>query len=284
LNIVGKNLDPDKITQAIGVEPDSCGKRGEPMTYGDGKKKQGYWTICRQRSNATYETQFKNIIKRIEPHQKRLRHIIAGKDVYQAYLEIAVRPLAKYPVSKYEFKAELLDMFMSMGVDIGLSVWIPLMDEDDVYDIKNRAGKKRKKPVPFRWVGLKIMGKNLDPDRITQAIGVEPDECGKRGEPMTRSEGKCKQGFWTICRQRSNATYENQFKNIIKRIEPHQRRLRQIIAWKDVQRACLEIVVSPPAKYPLSGYEFKAELLDMFTSIGFDVVFSVRIPITKEED
>lgn len=124
LNIVGKNLDPDKVSAVLGIQPDDWARRGEP--FGKNKKtEQGYWTLEGGPSTWRIETQVRSILKRITSVKNLLRRLI-GEDetVEQAYLTIAVMPPRGIAVAGYCVNAEVINEFTSLGIDIALSIHV----------------------------------------------------------------------------------------------------------------------------------------------------------------
>jgi hypothetical protein len=120
-NIVGRNLDPSKVTRLLGIMPDDMCKRGD--TFGKKRKaKQGYWSLEGRPRNTRLETQLKNIMERIKHIEPQLKSVIRRKEVEQAYLTFAVEPSENVNVAGYCLKADLLNKFTSLGIDIAFSI------------------------------------------------------------------------------------------------------------------------------------------------------------------
>jgi hypothetical protein len=125
LNIVGKNLNPDEITKMLGIQPDDSFQQGE--SFGKNKRtKQGCWTLEGCPEGAPFGVQLENLITRIEPVRDKLKKIIESKDVEQAYLTIGVQPPDEVWIAGYCFDAELINKFTSLGIDIALSLHMPI--------------------------------------------------------------------------------------------------------------------------------------------------------------
>jgi hypothetical protein len=138
LNIVGKNLDPDKVSAVLGIQPDDWAGRGEP--FGKNKKtKQGYWTLEGGPSTWRIETQMRNILKTITPVKHRLRRLIEEDEIVeQAYLTIAVMPPRGIAVAGYCFSAEVINEFTSLGIDIALSIHVVAEIDRMVMDYRKK--------------------------------------------------------------------------------------------------------------------------------------------------
>jgi hypothetical protein len=145
------------------------------------------------------------------------------------------------------------------------------------------AGKPRNKTKKKRWnewraVSLNILGRNLDPDRITEFLHIQPDDSGKRGECLGKLPVKAIRGNWTLEGGPSNWRIEKQMKSILKRSSPVKHKLQKIIEEDNkVDRAYLAISCAPPVECPDLCYYFDAELTDEFTSIGIDIYLSINI-------
>lgn len=144
--------------------------------------------------------------------------------------------------------------------------------------VKREAKKKKKRWNEWRAVSLNISGRNLDPDRITDFLLIQPDDSGRRGERLGKLPVKAIRGNWTLEGGPSNWRIETQIKSILKRISPVKQRLQKIIEEDNkVDRAYLEIACAPPIGCPNPCYYFDAELIDEFTSIRIDIYLSINI-------
>jgi len=141
-----------------------------------------------------------------------------------------------------------------------------------------KLGKsKRSSADTFRQVYLDITGKYLKPDEITDVLGIEPDSSCQRGDPYGKNK-KARQGYWSLEGRPDGARLETQIKNIVKKIGPVKAQLRRVIKTKNVEQACLQIAVEPPDWAVVAEYYFDAEMLNIFTSLGIGIGFSLRIP------
>jgi hypothetical protein len=133
------------------------------------------------------------------------------------------------------------------------------------------------KKTEWSFVHLSVGGKYLDPEKVSKAIGIFPDACGKRGEPVApNSKRRCKAGFWGLESDQLNWRIETQMKNILKRITPVKERLRRLIREDTtIEQAYLTIAFSPPEGRPAVSYLFPSELVSEFVSLGLDIVLSI---------
>jgi len=142
---------------------------------------------------------------------------------------------------------------------------------------KRKARKKRGKMREWRRVYLTLTGKNLDPDKITEALRIMPEGSGKRGE-LRGKRRKTNQGFWVLESGPGTWRLETQMKAMLKRIAPVKRKLARLIRENStVQEAYLELAFAPPRGVANACYCFDAELIDEFTSMGLDIALSIQI-------
>jgi len=135
---------------------------------------------------------------------------------------------------------------------------------------------KKRYPDRRRYVVLRMVGKDLDPDEITNLLGLSP--CFSQPAASLKREFKkvcnSKDGHWSLkSRLRSNATLQNQVKDIYQQIKPKSKILKKIL--KNNIEADLSISVQPHEDLEYVGYMFPAEIINEFTSIGIDIRFSV---------
>ena len=143
----------------------------------------------------------------------------------------------------------------------------------------SKKNSKHIKAYEWRYVSLTISGKNLDPDKVTEMLGINPDNWAIRGEPLSpNNKKKCKQGFWALESGPSHWLFETKLRKILNKIVPVKHRLRKLIEEnKDVQHIYLDIGVMPPENSFVAHYSFGADLLNQFTSIGIDIDISIHI-------
>jgi len=129
-------------------------------------------------------------------------------------------------------------------------------------------------------VSLNLTGCHLDPDKVTEALAMEPDECGKRGQPLyPNGQVKCKQGFWALTvGPSSRERVETQMKKMLRRIAPISDRLKTLVDQEGtVGEAYLRISLTPPAGMVVLQYCFKAEVINEFTALGIDIAVSINL-------
>jgi len=143
--------------------------------------------------------------------------------------------------------------------------------------MKTKTKTKRRKVREWRLVLLTIAGKHLDPEKVTEILGILPDSCGKLGE-LYRKNRKCQQGYWSLDGGPSTWRIETQMKSILKRISPAKYKLIKLIKEDEtVKRAYLKIAFAPPREVANACYCFDAELINEFTSMGIDIALSIQI-------
>ena len=129
----------------------------------------------------------------------------------------------------------------------------------------------------YREVYFAISGKNLDPDKITRQVQIEPDHCHINGERIS-SKRLCQQGVWWLQGRPEDASFDVQMQSILERIRPVKETLMNIISWPEVEDANLTVACEPHPDVAIAGYCFDAAILNEFTSLGIDFAFSIHMP------
>ncbi|MGD0078466.1 MAG: DUF4279 domain-containing protein [Sedimentisphaerales bacterium] len=146
--------------------------------------------------------------------------------------------------------------------------------------MKNGNKKKRKRIYRdrYKFVALRLLGKDLDPDKITKALALHPVS----SQPCNALRRKAERiyntnyGHWNLgSRLPRNSTLQNHVKDILEQIRPKKKILRRIL--RNVE-ADLNIAVQPHEDLAISAYTFPAEILSEFVSLGIYIRFSVHIP------
>lgn len=141
-----------------------------------------------------------------------------------------------------------------------------------------RKSRRRVYRDRYRYVSLRLVGKNLDPDKITEQLGLEPNSAERRGKIKGKSGETYnrKSGYWNLSsRLRRNATLQNHVKDILEQIKPKKRTLRRMLG---ECYGVLNIAVQPHEELANVGYTFPASLLVEFVSLGFDIRLSFYMP------
>jgi hypothetical protein len=143
-------------------------------------------------------------------------------------------------------------------------------------DAKNVSHKRY--PDRYHLVVLRLCGSNLDPAKITRALGLEPGTAQPSANLKIESRRiyKTKLGHWNLdSRLRRNATLQSHVKDILEQIRPRKKTLRRIL--KNVD-ADLNICVEPHRDVAIATYLFSAEVISEFASLGIDIQFSIHVP------
>ncbi|MCF7957954.1 MAG: DUF4279 domain-containing protein [Phycisphaerae bacterium] len=150
-----------------------------------------------------------------------------------------------------------------------------------------KASGRKKYPDSYRYVVLRLWHKDLDPEKISDELGIEPDDAWWRGplldengNPIINKEtGKPyarDYGQWNLCSTvRGNTLLVTRIRNILEQLRPKKKILRRIL--KEVN-ADLDIAVEPHKDLAIAGYTFPADVLNEITSLGIDIHFSIHIP------
>jgi hypothetical protein len=146
LYLVGRNLNPDKVTETMGVEPYDQRRRGEPLNPDkpDGKRAStGVWEVCiegRQRPDQL----LKKFTEMAKPFRKALAAVRSWKSVSktQSDVTIWIEPPEDYAINKIRLRAKDLEFWGSLGFDIHINSWMPGWWKFD----RSKPGRKRKTP------------------------------------------------------------------------------------------------------------------------------------------
>lgn len=153
---------------------------------------------------------------------------------------------------------------------------------------KMKMKDRKKYQDRYRYVILRLWGRELDPEKITRAMGIEPDDWWFRG-PAVNQKGDVvidkktgkpwmifPYGQWILrSRIRGNSKLVTRIQDIWEQIEPKKKILRRIL--KEV-KADLKICVEPSEHLYRALYNFPAEILNKFTAIGIDMELSIHNP------
>jgi hypothetical protein len=133
----------------------------------------------------------------------------------------------------------------------------------------------------WSFVGLSLAGKRLDPDRITEVLGIQPDSWGKLGLP-TSSGKACKRGFWKLGCSKPSLSLDKQIEAVLKRVASVRDRVGQLIREDEtIAEAYLAITLELPPGRPAVGYFLESALIGDFIAMGMDLVFSVYLPVEE---
>jgi hypothetical protein len=131
-------------------------------------------------------------------------------------------------------------------------------------------------PDQFQYVVLRIWGKTLKPDAITEMLGLEPTDClaqgtiiGESGKEYTRPYGQ-----WCLAsRVRRNATLDTHLQDVLIQIRGKEATIGRILEQFD---ADIKIAIRPHADLAVWGYGFEPEIIRSFVSLGIGISFGVE--------
>jgi hypothetical protein len=128
LTLVGRHLDPGKITKILHMRPDGYARRGD--LFGGVKRLKyevGFWDLkCSTPRKGSIEMKMRRILKRIAPVKERLRKLIEEDGTIEdANLTVDFDVPRGVVNANYRFNAKLVAEFTSLGIDLAISMWIP---------------------------------------------------------------------------------------------------------------------------------------------------------------
>ncbi len=120
VNFLGADLDPERISEILGMEPTKAARRGAPLQNGNGTYEEGHWiyeastqddlTQCR-------DHQLTCMIESVEPHIERLRE--AGVDRIQFYYTLS----SFIGLMNIRFKSETMARLGAINADLYVSCY-----------------------------------------------------------------------------------------------------------------------------------------------------------------
>jgi hypothetical protein len=135
-----------------------------------------------------------------------------------------------------------------------------------------------KKDIHQDFLTLVFIGNKLDPEIITEWLGIEPCSCARKGDPAhSKSNTKVKKGYWTIG-TKPNMEISKQLTCFTNKLMKKKRSLSKIINMETVEEAFLDLVIYPASNYGVHGLHLKANDLKFWSSIGVDMVCSFCNP------
>ncbi len=119
LNMTGNNLDPDKVTEIVGLAPVKAARNGEPRRPGTTEThEQGFWcyeTSSQDEVNECRDHQLKCLVESVEPHVERLRD--AGVERIYFYYTLS----SFIGLLNVRFQSETLEKLGRIGADLYVS-------------------------------------------------------------------------------------------------------------------------------------------------------------------
>jgi hypothetical protein len=134
--ISGKNLDVDKLTKKLSIKPCAIYKKGEPLfkLKPNGRKyyDSGMSFSPSKASFDRLDKQIKDTIRFLQKHNKSLKKLTTNKDTDSSVIDFGIYLRMGYnniiAQSDY-FPSELLKLAGDLKIDLGLSLYPPLQDE-----------------------------------------------------------------------------------------------------------------------------------------------------------
>ncbi len=84
-----------------------------------------------------------------------------------------------------------------------------------------------------KHASVRVIGANLDPDKVTRVTALTPDEAHRRGDPKRRGD-PWREGLWSMCSAPPLAEGGNHLEDhlrwLLDRLEPHASALRSMCA------------------------------------------------------
>ncbi|MHC4643272.1 MAG: DUF4279 domain-containing protein [Planctomycetota bacterium] len=151
---------------------------------------------------------------------------------------------------------------------------------------KSKRTRKKRYTDTFRYVFLDLSAKDLDPDKITKTLSIQPDSSCRRGL-VKGQDGKvikdrndkprmCPVGFWILdAHVHGNSAIESRIRDILKQIRPKKAALRRILR---EARAVLTIVIEPHKDIYTRSLVLPADILKELTQLDIDVELRVDNP------
>jgi hypothetical protein len=115
---------------------------------------------------------------------------------------------------------------------------------------------------------FRVMGPALDPDKITRATGLAPDEAHRRGDPRRRGD-PFREGLWSVRSSPPMPQLGNHLEDhlcwLLDRVEPHAEQLRRIC---EQDRLRVDFYCGYTMCQTNSGLELTAAMLARIAALG----------------
>jgi Domain of unknown function (DUF4279) len=211
LLIEAEDLDPDEITRLLNIEPDQVQRKGVALLPHDGQPRRvpwmGTWSISlrpEQAPGCDADNAIAKLLDRINVSLPAWHSALAGARA-RIYLGLALDDFNR----GFGFDPLLLRRM----ADLGVLVDVDIHSGEGVAEAARATGTSLSRilnggpwpegagcpprwPIgkppaetsagPIRWsrVSLSIYADDLDPDRISRLLGIEPDLEQRKGVPM----------------------------------------------------------------------------------------------------
>lgn len=144
-------------------------------------------------------------------------------------------------------------------------------------NVASTSSSRCDKKDQFRYVHLTLSGRALDPDRVTESLGIHPSSSCRRGDKYGRSR-RAVLGCWSLDGRPTQSRIETQIRSILKRLEPVKEEFRGLVEGGSVEHAYVTISCTPSDCVAVACYYLPSGLVNEFAMLGIGVEFSVHIP------
>lgn len=149
-------------------------------------------------------------------------------------------------------------------------------------DVASKSKSRCEKKDQFRYVHLTLSGRALDPDRVTESLGIHPSSSCRRGDNCGRNR-RAVLGCWSLDGRPTQSRIETQIRSILKRLEPVKREFRALVEGGRVEHAYVTISCTPSDCVPVACYYLPSGLVKELALLGIGVEFSVHVRERFEE-
>ncbi|WP_394842199.1 DUF4279 domain-containing protein [Pendulispora brunnea] len=192
LIVYGTAVDPEDVTQALGLSPTWQRRRGEPNHPGDRPTKRGMWKRSFVGPTPVNAPTLANDLARDllgELPSPLPSWSNWGDDVeVDITLSFAVHRLLNF---SYELDTSVAKKIGEVGTALVCNVY----DVDDSV----RAGSFDDPDAAEHEVSVSLIvrGEELDPNIVTSMLGLDPTSSGRAGDPIQRGQVRARPlGFW----------------------------------------------------------------------------------------
>ncbi|WP_394824894.1 DUF4279 domain-containing protein [Pendulispora albinea] len=189
LIVSGPHVDPDEITNRVGLEPTFTRRVGDRLPSGNRSIERGLWKLSIDGPTPVGAPKLaselaRTLLGRLPTTPEASSQLHRDGDVAMGFV-FGLAPLLTF---SYELDAAVVQRL----AELGASLEFYLLDGSE-----KPPGRRFGSSDGQYTVEVRIHGKDLDPGDVTRALGLEPTLSRRAGEPSTRGAKRvCPEGVW----------------------------------------------------------------------------------------
>lgn len=131
LYVRGENLDPNRISEIIGLTPTSSGRRGGSRTTDSGRQvhpRSGFWVFSTKRTanseselDSTLNTDLENLARSLPNHEVDLSVMVSPNEIFLD-IYIGVDLVDRSARASFVIKPSIMMKLSSLGIPIDITI------------------------------------------------------------------------------------------------------------------------------------------------------------------